>query len=332
MNARAYPGRPTLILAIVALGILLLGLTPYPRAFTETMRQAEAHRAGGEYTAALLTYQKATRLDPESPLPWLRTGQVLLAQHRFPLATAAFREAERLGAGVAATMGLGESYADRGDWAAAIQAWLRAQAVAPEDARVYLALGRGALAQERYEQAMQYLVQALQREPAASEARAAHALLGRLLVTSDLGQATQHLRQAGDEDMLAVLQAAQTETDPLRRTLTLGAAFLQRGELPLARRAFEQAVDQAPADAEPLAYLAHTLDRLGETAVSGKLLTQALALNPESVLAHYFLASHHRQVGNTALAQETLWQALLIDRENASLGVEMGETFAERGE
>lgn len=243
MNARAYPGRPVLILAIVALGILLLGLTPYPRAFTQAIRQAEAHRAGGEYTAALLAYQKAARLDPESPLPWLRTGQVLLAQHRFPLATAAFREAERLGEGVAATLGLGESFAGRGDWAAAIQTWLRAQAQAPEDARVYLALGRGTLAQEQYEQAMQYLAQALQREPTASEARAAHALLGRLLTTSDLEQAAQHLRQAGDEDMLAVLQAAQAETDPLRRTLTLGAAFLQRGQLPLARRAFERAVD-----------------------------------------------------------------------------------------
>jgi tetratricopeptide (TPR) repeat protein len=332
MNARAYPERPALILAILALGILLLGLTPYPRAFTEAMRQAETHRTAGEYSAALAAYQEAARHDPESPLPWLRAGQVLLAQHRYLQATVAFREAERLGEEVAATMGLGESYAGRGDWAAAIQTWLRAQAQAPDDARVRVALGRGALAQGQFAQAEQYLAQALELEAAAPEAQAAHALMGRLLAANDPEGAALHLRQAGDADMLAVLRAAQAEANPLRRTLTLGAAFLQRGELLLARRAFERAVDQAPAAAEPLAYLAHALDRLGETVLAGELLAQALDLDPESVLAHYFLASHHRQVGNVERAMETLWQALLLDPENAALHVEMGEAFVALGD
>jgi tetratricopeptide (TPR) repeat protein len=319
-------------LVIMALGILLLGLTPYPRAFTETMRRAEVHRVAREYTAALEAYQEAARLDRESPLPWLHTGEILLAQHRFPLATAAFREAERLGRNVAATLGLGESYAGRGDWAAAIRTWLRAQEAAPGDARVYLALGRGALAQGQFEQAEQYLAQALLWEPTESEALAAHALLGRLLVTRDLGQAAEHLRQADDQNMLAVLQAVEAEAEPLRRTLTLGASFLQQSDLTLARQAFARAVEQAPGDAEPLAYLAHTLDRQGETGTAGELLARALALDPESVLAHYFLASHHRQIGNLSTAQEVLWQALLLDPENAALRVEMGEIFADLGD
>jgi tetratricopeptide (TPR) repeat protein len=152
------------------------------------------------------------------------------------------------------------------------------------------------------------------------------------LASDDPEQAAQHLRQADDQDMLAVLQTVQTVADPRRRHLTLGAAFLQRSELTLARRAFERSVDQSPDDAEPLAYLAHTLDRLGETASAGELLAQSLALDPESVLAHYFLASHHRQVGNLASAQEVLWRAILLDPENAALRVEMGETFAELGD
>ena len=85
-------------LTLVALLVLLLTLTPYPRAFTEAMRQASALRTSREYGAALESYQQASRLDRESPLPWLRMGEVLLQQHRFSQATIVFLEAEYRGA------------------------------------------------------------------------------------------------------------------------------------------------------------------------------------------------------------------------------------------
>ena len=335
MRQKANAPRARLELAVVALGVLLLGLTPCPRAFTEALRQAEAHRANREYGAALEGTNRAARLDPESPLPGQRMGEVLLAQHRWVEATIALREAERLGGGVDAVLALGESYAGRGDWAAAIPTWLRAQALAPDDVRAYVALGRGLIAQGQFEPAARYLTSALQLEPAHP---GAHALLGRLLMADDAGagppvaQAAEHLRQAGDGDLLAVLEATEAESDPARRALVLGAAFLQRDELTLARQHLERAVALDPTSAEALAYLAHTLDRQGETVAAEVLLTQALELDSESALAYYFLGVHERLVGNVERAQAALEQALQRDPENAALHVELGETLVALGD
>ena len=319
-------------LILLALAVVLLGLVSYPRAFTTAMRQGEMHRLAHEHATAFDAYQRAAHLAPESPLPWLQTGTILLRQHRFVEATVAFREAERLGGREVAWLGLGESLAGRGDWAAALQVWLRARAMVPGDARVHVALGRGKIAQGRFDQAMRHLVEALNNEPAASEAAASRALLGRLLIADDPTRAADQFRRAGDEDMLSVLSAAWTEPDPAQRNLLLGSAFLQRGELTLARRQFERTAALEPFNAEPHAYLAHTLDRLGETGAARELLDLALALDPDSALAYYFLGVHHRQVGNVEDGQAALWEALLRDPDNAALYVEMAEAFVDLGD
>ena len=319
-------------LTILLLVSLLLGLAPYPRAFTAAMRQAMTHQTAGEYSAALAAYQQAAGLSPESALPWLRMGEILLHQHRPLETTAAFREALQRDGGVDALLGLGESYAQRGDWAQAISTWHHALAYAPQDPRIQLALGRGAIAQQEFQQAQDYLTQVLQLEPSTDQAASAHALLGRLLMADDPVQAAHHLRQAGDASLLAVLDVAQAEQDPTRRSLLLGAAFLQRDELILARHHFEQALSLSPGSAEAHAYLAHTLDRLGQTGRARQLLEQALELDPDSVLAYYFLGLHHRRVGHVEEAQETLWSALLRDTENAALRIAMAETFLEQSD
>jgi tetratricopeptide (TPR) repeat protein len=329
---RMNRSRAGLELGIVALGLLLLGLVPYPMAFTATMRRAESHRAVHEYGAALAAYEQAIRLDPESPWPWLRTGQVLLAQQRFGRATVALQEAERLGGGGDALLALGESYAGSGDWTAAMQPWLRALAAAPGDTRVYVALAQASIAQNLFDQATRWLGRALELQPSGEQASTVHDLLGRLLAGDDPVQAAEHFYLAGDEDMLDVLGAAVAESDPGRQALLLGAAFLQRDELTLARRQFERAVALLPTDASAQAYLGHVLDRLGETGAARQTLEQALALDPDAALAYYFLGLHDQQVGNMAAAQAVLWQALQRDPENAALRATMGETFATLGD
>jgi Flp pilus assembly protein TadD len=303
------------------------------------MRQAYAHRNDREYGAAVDAYREAAEHDPASPQPWLEMGEVYLLQHRFAPATTAFIEAERRGGGVEAVLGLAESYAQRGDWAEAIRSLLRALAIDPDDARIYVALGRANFGQSQFEQAEEALRHALQLQPSGEEVAGAHALLGRLLATDDPVQAANHFRQAGDKDMLAVLDAVGAEVDaadaepsPARRALLLGIAALQRSELPLARHHFERSVALAPADAEAHAYLAHTLDQLGETVAAGEALEQALALDTESVLVYYFLGTHHRLVGNVEEAQAALWEALLLDPENAAVRAEMAATFAEQSD
>ena len=324
--------RARLWLAELALVILLLGLTPYPRPFAEAMLRAEAHRAAREYGAALAAYQEAAFLDMDAPQPWLRMGEVFLAQHRFTKAAIAFREAERLGDQGAALLGLGESYAGRGDWAAAMGIWLRGLEFAPDQASLLLALGRGSIAQGSWEQAASYLTRALAQQPTRPEVVAIHSLLGRLLIADDPDRAADHLRLAGDSDLLAVLDAAQAEPDRSRRALLLGIAFLQRNELPLARYHLERAVQLDPTHAEARAYLAHALDRMGHTGTAGPLLQSALQIDPGSVLVHYFLGVHYRRVGNLAAAQAALWEALQRDPENAALRIEMGESFVQQGD
>jgi Flp pilus assembly protein TadD len=321
------PWRPRLKLILLALGVLLLGLTPYPRTVSMAMHQARAHRAAREYGAALAAYRQAAELIPGSPQPWLRMGEVYLLQHRSAPAAVAFLEAQRRGGGLEALLGLGESYAIRGDWNGAIQGWLRAQALAPDDARVYVALGQANIGQGQFDQAESYLTQALQLQPSGTEAAAAHALLGRLLAGDDPALAADHFRQAGDQDMLAVLETVDAEADPARRAQLLGIAALQRNELTLARHHFERAVAQAPSDAEAPAYLAHTLDQLGETAAAREWLERALEQDGNSALVYYFLGTHHRLVGNVEAAQAALWQGLLHDPENAALRAEMARAF-----
>ena len=324
--------RAGLQLTLLALLVLLLALTPYPRAFTTTMQEAETFRASREYGAALQSYQRASEMDPESPLPWLRMGEVFLLQHRFSQATAAFLEAELRDGGVEAALGLGQSFAGRGDWASAISQWLRAQTLGPEDPRVYIALGRASIATGQFEQAKGYLSRALQLQPSRQDNATVHALLGRVLTSEQPDLAQAAFAKAGDEDMLAVLQVISTEAEPARRALLWGIAFLQRNELSLARHHLERAVGLAPSDAEPLAYLAHTLDLQGETIAALDLLERALEIDESSILVRYFLGTHYRLVGNLEKAQDTFWQALLQDPENAALRAELAGTLAEQGD
>jgi tetratricopeptide (TPR) repeat protein len=327
--------RARLQLADLAIVILLLGLTPYPRAFTEAMHLAESHRAAREYGAAFASYQQAASF-AVSPLPWLQMGEVLLSQHRFLPAAVAFREAGRLGGDGEALRGLGESYAGRGDWSTAMMTWLDALRLTPDDARLHVLLGKGSIVQGRFDQAAVFLYRALQFQPASGEAAAAHIMLGYLLMDEEPARAADHFRQAGDADMTswatAVFDAANAEPDPAHRALLLGAAFLQRDELTLARRQFERTIALDPVNAEAHAYLAHALDRLGETVVAGELLQHALELNPDSVLAYYFLGVHHRRLGNVERAQAALWEALRRDPENAAVRVEMAEAFLAQGD
>lgn len=333
-------------LGTLGLVILVIGLAPNSRGFVGAMRQARDQQAAQEYGEALKAYAQAAELEPHSPLPRLGSAAVLLAQHRFLEAAPAFHQAERRGAGLSAAIGLGESFAGQHDWASALQVWYRAQQAAPDDPRLLVCLAQGSIVQRQFERARDYLVAALQsdlqpdpfalwaegaRVGASSQelAAEAHGLLGRLLAGEDPEAAEQNLRQAGDEDMLAVLRASRAESDPARRHLLLGAAFLQRDDLPLARRYLERSVVLGPENSEVLAYLGHTLDRLGETAVARSALEQSLALDPDSTLAQYFLAIHHRQVGNVQKAQAVLWQALLCEPANAALRAEMARCFEE---
>ncbi len=324
-------GRGGLQLMLLALVVLLLGLAPYPKGFSEAMRQAEAHRAASEYEAALQAYREAAQSSPSSPLPWLRMAEILLVQHRFIPATAVLLEAQSRVEDVETWLLLGESYAGRADWAGAMQNWLRAQVLAPRDARSYVALGRASIAQGQFDQAAGFLTQALELEAPPELRTQAHALLGRLSV-EDPAVAENHFRQAGDMDMLAVLQTVNAESDPARRATLWGIAFLQRQELPLARAHLAEAAALRPDDPEILAYLAHTLDQLGETVAARELLEQALEQDQNSVLVAYFLATHHRLVGNVEVAQAILWEAVQRDPENAALRVEMAETFIDQAD
>lgn len=320
-------------LAVVGLLVLLAGLLPYPRAFPAALRRAETHRAGREYGAALEAYAQAANVDPSSPQPWQRSGEVLLIQHRFPEATAAFRQAVLRRGGPAALLGLGESFAGRGDWAEALEAWYQALALAPQDPMLHVALARGSVAQGRFERASDALSRALALRPEPELAAEAHGLLGRVLVGDGpaggqaYGPAQAHLRQAGDEEMLALLEAAAEEPEAARRELLLGATFLRNDELSLAHRHFARAVALDPSSAEAMAYLGRTLDRLGKTVRGRETLEQALDLDPEAPLAYFFLGVHHREMGDIDAAQAVLSQALERDPENAALRAEMGRTF-----
>ena len=301
--------------ALLAILVLLLGLKSEPQPVVDLMRQGDAHQSRKEYSAAIEAYRQAVALMPRSALPLLRLGQVYLAQGRYELAGEAFGQAHERGAKEEALAGLGSAYAGLGDEERAINCWRQALALNPGDAAVRYRLGRIYLERGDFQPA-QHEFEALLAQDEHNPA--AHYLMGLLLAGRDLQQATEHLtKAAGDpennvapdaEEMVAALEEVEREENEARAVALLGVAYLERGELSLARPQFERAIQLNPDYADAYAYLGHVQGQLGQYEAGWDNLVKAVTLEPDSVLAHYFLGVYYRSLGMWEAARAKFWR------------------------
>ncbi|MFB0534036.1 MAG: tetratricopeptide repeat protein [Anaerolineae bacterium] len=355
--------KPLAKMALLAILVLLLGLKTEPQSVVGLMRQGDACQSRKEYSAAIEAYQQATTLRPRSAAPHLRIGQVYLTQRRYELAGEALGQAYKLGAKREALAGLGSVYAGLGDEEQAIHCWSQALALDPTDTAVRYRLGRLYLERSDFRNAQrefEILIAQDERNPAA------HYQMGLLLAGHDPQQATEHLtKAAGDsqkydfpvrsgwicnpavrppncksgrsrsysftdaEDMLAALEQVEREENEARATALLGVAYLERGELSLARRQFEGAIRLHPDYAEAYAYLGHVQGQLGQYEAGWDNLVKAVTLEPDSVLAHYFLGVTYRSLGMWKAARTRFWRAVNLDPNNAALCVDLAQAYLE---
>jgi tetratricopeptide (TPR) repeat protein len=323
---------PSLLrVVVVALGVLLLNLFPSPVAFLDAMRLGDALGAYGDRTAAVQAYEQAAALDLRSPWPYLRMGQVYLDWHHWAHAGQAFRRANGRQATFEGWKGLGDSFAGRRDWHQATQAWLRALQVEPQDPELYVNLARASLAQSQFDQAQRQLQYALALAP---DDRRAHGLLG-LLWLGDPARARPHLEQVGDPalrawlDRIELAQQRTSATPGAEQPAILAASLLLHLDQPaLARRQLEEHLAVQPDDAEALATLGYTLDRLGETGAGRQALVRALNLDPDLALGYFFLGLHERDLGRWQSARDSFWEAVQRDPSHAAACAELGATYA----
>jgi tetratricopeptide (TPR) repeat protein len=329
-------GKPLVKVALLATLVLLLGLKAEPQPVVDLIRQGDAYQSKKEYGAAIEAYRQAAVLRPRSALTFLRTGQVYLAQRRYELAGEAFGQAYERGAKEKALAGLGSAYAGLGHEERAIHCWRQALALDPGDATVRYRLGRIHLAQGDFQAAQKEFETLLAQD---EHNPAAHYQLGLLLAGRNPQQATEHLKKAAAdpennvapdaEDMLAALEKMEREENETRAVALLGMVYLERGELSLARRQFERAVQISPDYAEAYAYLGHVQGQLGQYEAGWDNLEKAVTLEPDSVLAHYFLGVTYRSLGMWEAARMRFWRAVNLDPTNAALCVDLAQAYLE---
>jgi tetratricopeptide (TPR) repeat protein len=329
-------GKPLAKVALLTTLVLLLGLKAEPQPVVDLVRQGDAYQSKKEYGAAIEAYQQAAVLRPRSVLPHLRIGQVYLAQRKYELAGEAFGQAYEWGAKEEALMGLGSAYAGLGDEERAIRCWRQALALDPGEAAVRYRLGRIHLEQGDFQAAQKEFETLLAQD---EHSPAAHYQMGLLLAGRNPQQATEHLTKAAADPennvapdavgMLAVVEEVETEENEARAAALLGVAYLERGELSLARRQFERAIQLNPDYAEAYAYLGHVQGQLGQYEAGWDNLEKAVTLEPDSVLAHYFLGVTYHSLGMWEAARMRFWRAVNLDPTNAALCVDLAQAYLE---
>jgi tetratricopeptide (TPR) repeat protein len=351
--------------ALLAILVLLLGLKTEPQPVVDLVRQGDAYQSRKEYSAALEAYRQAAALKPRSAVPFLRIGQVYLTQRRYEPAGEAFGQAYKLAMWEKgeALAGLGSAYAGLGYKERAIKYWRQALTLDPDDAAVRYRLGRIYLEQGDFQAAQQEFEALIAQD---EHNPAAHYQMGLLLAGRDPQQATVHLtKAAGDsreydcpicsgwicnpaagppdcksggsksysftdaEEMLAALEEVEREENQARSAALLGVAYLERGELSLAKRQLERAIQLNADYAEAYAYLGHVQGQLGQYEAGWDNLEKAVTLEPDSVLAHYFLGVTYRSLGMWKEARMRFWRAVNLDPTNAALCVDLAQAYLE---
>lgn len=340
LGEKVQKARPLRLILVLISSLLLLALPPERASFWSKLRSGDVHRVRREYHAALEDYQQAAAVWPSNSLPYIRQGQTYLALRDYARAQDAFLRAGRLG-GLRGEvrLGLADSYAGLGAQASAMSVWRALVREPLWAAEAHYRLGRAYMEQGRWSAAEREFAAMLESQ-ATSPARLlqlAHYNLGLLRADDEPAAAMAHLEQAGKgpeapvttaaQQMMDVLSTAQTVEDDAYVAALIGEAFLNVGELALARRQFEAALDLNPAYPAAHAYLGHILDQQGRDGRAVMHLAAAIDLDPSYVLGYYFFGVFFRDRGQFSRARLFFARALRLDPDNAALCVDMAQTY-----
>ena len=172
-----------------------------------------------------------------------------------------------------------------------------------------------------------------------SDDAAAHYQLGLLLTLIDQNTALSELITASQLDpqldpavqtLRTALNLASLSELPSERFVIIGRALGLVEEWPLARAAFESAIQADEKNAEALAWLEEANQHTGQNGSDG--LDRALDLNPNSSVIRGLRGLNYQRSGNFRQALEEFEHAARLEPDNPAWQVSMGETYSKLGD
>lgn len=258
-----------------------------------------------DYVQASTAYQAAYRSNSLSPEGWVAWGDVLYLNGETERATEVWEQArEQKNPSGQIYSRLAEVYQSSGDFSQAAESLHRYVSAYAEDASA------------RYR-------------------------LGLLLTLSDAGRASAELASASQldpafEPAVQTLRAAldmalQTEAES-ERFILIGRGLGLVNEWPLARAAFEAAVEANGKNAEAWAWLGEANQQAGSSDAGLAELDQALDLNPRSPTVRGLRGLYFQRVGNFRQALVEFQAAAALDPENPAWSASVGEAQSKNGD
>jgi len=253
-----------------------------PQSFRWEYFAGYLHQLNGDTDASLREYQRAVTLKPNSASAMLRLGNLELGANHLDLAKSWFVK----------------SMAQRN----------------PSTAAALTGLGKIALIEHKYPEALKYFKEALAREPQASSVHYQLAMTYRAL--GDL--------QRMQEQMQARGEAEPTIQDPLLdeiRVLKQGkVGLLERGSAAMREKRFadaiasyRQMVSLYPSDAIAYTYLGVALAKAGKNSEALQQYTHASELDPTNAPVHYNIGILLIDTGKEELAIPQFQEAIRLD-------------------
>lgn len=323
--------------AALVVVVLLLNPTPFLQAIPDAFRAAQTATEQQDYISAAHALKEAVDRLPYSGYVAYRAGLADISAKQFD-AAARLLETSALLDGWTPTkrIALGDAYFGLDRRVEAIRQWELALEDVPEDEALLARLANNYEAAGRYAEAVTvlktlarvrtgdtavyYRLALLTAATAPDEAATYLTLVASL--APDLAPTAEFLQQS--------IELGQSTGDAAYTFGRVGYAFVQLQEWALAEVAFTRSVENDPAYADAHLYLGFVQDMLGRDGQSE--YETALALAPESPLAHFFFGRHWRQAGDPNQAITHLKTAQTLDPQNPAIAAELGAAYAEAGD
>jgi tetratricopeptide (TPR) repeat protein len=323
-----------------------------PRSVRARTNLAGSLKAKERFEEALIHYQAANEILPDSPRGYIGMGDVYRLMGRFDLAVERFERALELhSASIAARVGLTRTYADMGLqdkalevsrqvpevqlredrsyrkmgdmyrgaglYAPAVEAYRKALELSPYDFRLYSSLGMAYAALGKHEEAAAAFRQALKFNP---QWATAHLNLGNYFLHK--GRLPEAIRSFQETLRLAPNDAAAHNN--------LGVAYSRMGRLDEALAEFQRALALEPNSSEFRKNVALARSQPPEPSLAE--LERAAREQPKSAKVHYDLGSAYGNRGDLARAAREFQTALQLDPSNSLIHYALGLLHAQRGE
>jgi tetratricopeptide (TPR) repeat protein len=218
----------------------------------------------------------------------------------------------------------------------AYEIWAQALAQKDQSDELYARLSQMNEANEEYSQAAAYLQSYVSSH---GEDTAARYRLGLLLMLSNPNHSLSELTSAAQLDpaldpavqtLRTALNLASLSDSASERSVVIGRGLGLVGEWPLARAAFQGAIEADAKNAEAWAWLGEAYQH---TELEGRAeLDRALELNPNSPSIHGLRGLHFQRLGNFREALHEFQVAARLEPDNPAWQVSIGEAHAKLGD